>query len=408
MLVLPVCGFSQIQVESEKKSNQEKIQIKTNSEIEIDSQIKIKKETEIETGVPVEKESQIQIQKFTQAKAVEFSGQLFFGYHVPLKPSGEKYQTFFEMDRFDLSARFFLNEQTDFYFTYDGGQRRQDSINEGQKDVLTKNVYLWHSSEQKDQFIKLGQIPSLWSHYQERMMSSHFLGEFGQDLLIRYGYEKHSDLGLSFGQFFSEGGVWELSVVNGEGSEEPESGKGKDFKGLVQFFPFQYWYGSQDFYVLAYANYGEYEGVRHRLEARHRIKFHLGIRNSQLHFSLGYAHTLDPSDRVHELLADSVDLEERLDRQACGVGYSAYLDFSLYQLFNLDWFKKTHFIGQVDSWNPDTSSEKNSILSSVVGLSFEVNKYFKWSLSRGQRQYEKHHGHNTGQDVYLLRAEAKF
>jgi hypothetical protein len=238
---------------------------------------------------------------------VDWSGELGFVGAFWQAPSAKRNHHSLELSQALLRMETEPWESSQLIFEADFGQR--DSIS-GRREMSIRQFQV-----EVDNFIfdslSWGLIQHPWLRNEAETWNYELLGFEFKNPLLRYGYSRRSDQGLSGRLATAGGGVQaQFNYVNGEGDQQAETGPGKEFN-LVIDFQTSAVKANQGAILSLLVSRGNYDGVEPTMSIKSRMGASLALRGRHgLGIAIESFQTEDPVDSVIGTIAEGLNLTD--------------------------------------------------------------------------------------------------
>ncbi len=317
-------------------------------------------------------------------------GKIYFDYTYDLTDGTGGYNSFnITRTYFTVRGRHFFSEQEKGYAGYRITLDSRDINGQGYYEVFVKYAYVEIGGVVPGLKIRLGQVPTPWIGFEERIWGFRFLRPVFVDAAR---YMSSTDRGV--GVLFKHRRVdLAVNMVNGEGYHRPEVSKHKDWMARLSLFPFA---GSEGVLAgLGLHAYGQM-GYRNADTVRNRYIVALSEKTPLFHFMGSYVMTEDGP----------------VSNKTRGKGLSLHGSVDLGKLMDPEGNRSFGLFARLDQLDPDVDVANDGYTEIVGGLFvhpclFEASSpNVILSLNVLQRNYEDP---NVADAVFLrLNGEIRF
>ncbi|WP_374029836.1 hypothetical protein [Bdellovibrio bacteriovorus] len=313
-----------------------------------------------------------------QARAlseIEIGGELDINASVWNLPTGERGNSAVQIPSLFLNVNAPLKGDNLMVITLEGSEQKTSSAE--RFDVKVREAYLDVVSVfQGMHALRFGLIPQTWQEAQYELWNYRFLGRDAWAMTEKWKYLNYSDLGLSFmSQIPNDLGGWALTLANGEGSEEEESGPHKEFSLFARFTKWEPWSFSLNYVRGSYDKYGEDIALKERIQALITYE----VRDSW-YAGLEVFEAKDPADALQDLkMAEGVDVTDLLGESVQGRGASLFTVFST--------GPQAEVMLRYDYLNAVTEESGKDLQTAMIALGYEVSEDIKAALAVDYTRY---------------------
>lgn len=254
---------------------------------------------------------------------VEVSGELDITGSIWTLPTGERGNSSFAVPSLFLNFDVPLQEDNLLVLTLEGSEEKSSSVE--RFDVKVREAYLDVVSLFPDmRGLRLGLIPDTWQQAYYELWNYRFLGNTAWSLTEKWKYQNYSDLGVSLmSEFDQGGGEWAVSLSNGEGAREKETGPHKEFSAFLRVYTHSPWTFTANYVRGNYEKYGEDVGLKERIQALVVYQYDDGPV-----VGLEFLATKDPADAIRDYgMTDGLDVLAQTGRAVSGEGGSLFTVF---------------------------------------------------------------------------------
>lgn len=311
---------------------------------------------------------------------IEVSGELDVTASLWNLPSGDRGKSETNIPSLFLNLNAPLKEDNLLSVTLEGSEEKDGSTE--RFGVKVREAYLdIVSIFQGMHGLRFGLIPQTWQEAQYEIWSYRFLGTTAWSMTEKWKYLNYSDLGASFmSELPWDLGEWALTVSNGEGSQQKESGPQKEAALFLRLTPWTPWAFSFNYVRGGYDKYGEDVALKERVQA-------LITYQKEDHWLIGleYLGTKDPADAINDLkMAEEVDVLSFAGQEVDGQAASLFTVIST--------GPKAEVMLRYDYLNAVVGESGKDLQTVIVALGYQVTEDIKAALAVDHTRYGEHYG----------------
>ena len=329
----------------------------------------------------------------------KIGGKAYLQYRYELKDSNKDMNDF-DVTRFyftvesDLQDRVSMKMTTDMYPRVKSSDGKDST--EGDYEVRLKHGFLTFKDYPfKDLNILFGQADLPWVPYEEDLWGYRVQGTIFPD---REGLLTSTDLGIGVkGKLFNEILDLHLALVNGEGWNDPEQNKYKDFQGRLTFRPFKGKEYLEDLTLSLFGVVGNYD----KDEDRNRFISQIAFKKKDFATLAGeYLRARDPRGKR----AKKEPSLEGISGNTTGEGFGIFgvVNSNIFGLTN-----KFDLFGRFDSFDPDEDISNNSHKRYIYGIAYKWNKNLTLLINNQREDFDQG-ANRKDTNTFFWQAELKY
>lgn len=332
----------------------------------------------------------------------KIGGKAYLQYRYELKDDANNMNDF-DVTRFyftvesDLQDRVSMKMTTDVYPRVKISSNDKDSIStEGDYEVRLKHGFLTFKDYPfKGLNILFGQADLPWVPYEEDLWGYRVQGTIFPD---REGLLTSTDLGIGVkGKLFNEMLDLHLALVNGEGWNDPEINKYKDFQGRLTVRPFKGKEYLEDLSLSLFGVLGKYDGDKDRNRFISQIAFK---KKDFATLAVEYLRARDPREKRATKEPSLAGMSG--DTKGEGFGIFGVINSKPFGLTD-----KFELFGRFDSFDPDDDVSDNSHERYIYGIAYKWNKYLTFLLNNQKEKFDSG-AKRKDTDTLFFQAELKY
>lgn len=313
-----------------------------------------------------------------QSKAltdIEITGEVDITASVWNLPTGERGTSSFNLPTLFMNFSAPLKENNFLEMTLEGAEEKQNTTERFGVQVRTAYLDLV-SPFPAGSALRTGLIPQPWQEAYYEVWPYRFLGENAWTITEKWKYLNYSDLGFSYmSEIPDDLGEWALTLSNGEGVGEKETGSHKDASIFARLFILNPLSLSLNYVRGNYEKYGEKVGLKERIQA-------MIVYEEKNVWSVGleYLVTQDPADGIRTLeMAEGVDVLALSGQSVRGQGGSFFTIVST--------GPKAEVMLRYDYLNAVTDESGRDLQTYIASLGYQVSEDIKTAISADYTKY---------------------
>lgn len=300
---------------------------------------------------------------------INFSGELDLALTSKSLPTRDRGVTAFNMPFLKLDLEVPLKDENVVFVELESAEFRD--ADSKRFDTQLKEAYVSLTSFLPARAeLRYGFIPDFYIELQREQWDYDFWGQTSLLPLLRYKYTAWSDMGALYqGELPQDWGQWAVTVTNGEGYQQNESGPRKQAQvllGITRAAPF--------YAMLSYTD-GAYESYDNSFNKKSRLLAHLSYEADRVLVALEYFKTKDPANIITATagMAGGVDVAALAGTSIEGEGGSL---FGRYKMNDY-----SEYFLRLDYLTPHLDDRKKNLKSISTGLSYDTNDDLRWALA---------------------------
>lgn len=310
---------------------------------------------------------------------IEVNGELDVAASMWNLPTGQRGTSSFNIPSLFVNLGVPLKEGNFLFVNFEGSEEKLNSTTTGAErfHAVVREAYLDVVSVFADgKALRFGLIPQPWQEAQYELWSYRFLGKDAWVITEKWKYLNYSDLGFSYmSEIPNEMGEWALTLVNGEGGSEKETGPHKEASLFVRLNRWGPSSLSLNYVRGNYEEYGEQVGLKERMQAMIAYE-----EKDQWTVGLEYLATQDPADGIRILkMAEEVDVLALSGQSIRGQGGSLFTIVST--------GPKAEVMLRYDYFNVVADKAGKDVQTLIAALGYQVSEDIKAALSADYTRY---------------------
>jgi hypothetical protein len=322
---------------------------------------------------------------------VGFSGELDVAFTYKQLPTRDQGVSTFSIPRLTLDIEAPLRDNNEIFLQLETSEYRDETSK--RFDTQLKEGYLSLTSILPPRSeLRYGLIPDFYIELQREQWDYDFWGVASLVPMIKYKYADWSDLGAMYqGELPEDLGQWALSVTNGEGYQNDETGQRKQAQLLLGFTK------AAPFYAMIAYTYGAYDAYDSSFSKKTRLAVNLSYEFSAGLLALEYYATQDPADAITAgHMAANVEVTALHGTVVDGEGASLFGRW--------DMTEKTDLFMRVDYLSPVKPEKSKNLKSASGGVSYDSSEDIRWALAYEYTDYSDDYSPSIRDESQLVLA----